>query len=60
MDAAQWVVYVLDDATGGVVHRVLCSSERAAERVEDGININLNHERYSTRVAQEAAPKVSA
>lgn len=28
------------------------SDERWAERIEDGVNINLNHEKYYTRVAE--------
>jgi hypothetical protein len=37
-----------------------CSSERDAEKVDRGVNINLNHERFYTRIVQDKAdPKVS-
>ncbi len=29
-------------------------SERKANRVDDGLNINLNHERYFTRIVLES------
>lgn len=33
-----------------VVERLGPASERRAERIEDGLNINLNHEDYYTRL----------
>ena len=31
-------------------------SEHRAERVEDGVNINLNHEKYYTRIRRSVVP----
>ena len=39
-----------------VIKRVECQSERHAEKVEDGININLNHEKYFTRIVKGEKP----
>lgn len=44
-------VEVVEDATGAVVKSIGCVTQRQAERVEGGLCINLNHERYSTRIA---------
>ena len=43
-------VEVVEDATGAVVKTIGCVTQRQAERVEGGLSINLNHERYSTRI----------
>ena len=43
-------VEVVEDATGAVVKAIGCVTQRQAERVEGGLSINLNHERYSTRI----------
>ena len=48
---AAYRVEVVDETTGDVVKAIPCTSQRQAERVEGGININLNHERYFTRIA---------
>ena len=33
-----------------VVHRIKAGSERSAERIENGVLINLNHDAYYTRI----------
>jgi len=43
-------VQVVDIKFGAVVHSVNCNSERSAERVEQGMSINLNHAEYFTRI----------
>lgn len=48
-----WYVEVFEIETEEVIKRVECSSERKAERVEDGILINLNWEDYDTRIIFE-------
>lgn len=48
-----WYVEVIESLSGEVVERIECSSERKAEKVEDGININLDWENYETRVVQD-------
>ena len=46
----QWVVLVVEDATGKVVQTLGPRDLRTAERIEDGVNINLNHKRFHTRL----------
>lgn len=45
-----WKVQVIQDSTGEVVQTMPASSERDAERIQRGVEINLNHEAYSTKV----------
>lgn len=45
-----WYVEVFNIETEEVVKSVECSSEKKAERVEDGIRINLNWDEYETRI----------
>lgn len=40
-----------------VVKRMGPMSERQADRVDTGANINLNHEDYFTRIVSEPEPK---
>ena len=49
-----WTVEVVErGAEEKVVKRIPAGSERAAERVERGVNINLNHERFFSRLVEE-------
>jgi hypothetical protein len=56
----QFVVEVVEDETGDIVSQSKPTYRRRAEKIEDGYMINLNHERYSTRIvpASEAGEKV--
>jgi hypothetical protein len=36
-----------------VVERLKAHSERQAERLERGVNINLNHDKFFTRIIDE-------
>jgi len=47
-------VEVIEDATQEVVKSIECSSERDADRVAQGLMINLNHAEYSVRINKEA------
>lgn len=38
--------------TDEVVEEIKADSERAAERVDDGVNINLNHDRFYTVIVE--------
>lgn len=49
----EFYVEVVDILTGEVVKRLGPHSEWKAEKVEAGMNINLNHERYYTRIEEE-------
>lgn len=43
---------VVDDDSNEVVQRLDVSdkSERSVERIENGMNINLNHSKYTTQI----------
>lgn len=43
-------VLVKEYGTNAIVDRIPCETERSAERVEDGLNINLNHDKYYTEI----------
>lgn len=49
-------VEIVERSTETVVKRIPCDSERSAEKVERGVNINLNHDEFFTRIADQAAP----
>lgn len=46
----KFVVQVIAREEGNVVKEIKCMSEKQAERVEEGININLNHEKFFTQI----------
>lgn len=46
----KFVAEVVEFSTGHVVRRTEPGSERRAERIESGIERNINHERFYTRV----------
>lgn len=50
----KWIVKVVDSETGEVVKTLEAANERAADRLDDGLNINLNHSKYHTAIE---APK---
>ena len=45
-----WRVEVVEDATQEVVKTIPCHTKREAERVERGLLINLNRERFHTSI----------
>jgi hypothetical protein len=47
-----WYVEIVETETGKVEKRMGPMSERKAEKVEDGANINLDHENYHTRIVK--------
>lgn len=51
------VVQIIKDATGEVVRESKPTSRWRAEKIEDGLGINLDWNRYSTRI--QAAPGVA-
>lgn len=46
----QFYVEVVNSETGEVVNTLGPAPERKADKIEDGVNINLNHEKYHTRL----------
>lgn len=51
----EWRVNVRKQETDEVNHTVWCKSEREADRVERGMNINLNHDDFYTEVADHGS-----
>lgn len=49
-----WAVHIVEHDTERVVRAIPCASERAAERVEHGANINLDHRFYYTEIVGPA------
>lgn len=51
MSDKRWAVVVVEQSTGEEIHRVWCSSERKAERVENGMLMQMSVD-YTTRIEQ--------
>lgn len=45
-----YVAQIIEDATGAVVYQSKPTSQRRAEKIEDGMGINLDWASHSTRV----------
>lgn len=45
-----WYVNVIESTTGEVVKSIECSSEKKAEKVCDGVCINLDWDNYETQI----------
>jgi hypothetical protein len=43
-----WIVKVISRETDEVVNEIPADTERSAHRVENGLYINLNHDRFYT------------
>lgn len=48
-----YYVEIVSFATGEAVKRMKASSERQAEKLDRGVNINLNHDEYYTRIVSD-------
>lgn len=48
-------VEIVDYDTEVVVRRLGPHTRAAADRIEDGANINMNHEQFFTRIVEEDA-----
>jgi hypothetical protein len=46
----KWIVEVIAYKGGEVVKTFKSSTERAADKIDRGLNINLNHDQFYTRV----------
>jgi hypothetical protein len=49
-------VEVLKIGTDEIVRRLGPHDERTAERVERGVSINLDHEKFYTRIVEDEQP----
>lgn len=52
----EYYVEIVESETDEVVKRMGPMSEWRAEKVERGVNINLNHEMFHTRLTKEKEP----
>ena len=55
----KYFVEIVSKKTKEVEHRIECKSEHNAEKVERGVNINLNHDKYVTRVVQDTPTELT-
>ena len=49
-----WEVQIIESESGRVELSIPCGDEHAAERVERGVLINLNHDKYHTGIVDGA------
>ena len=49
----QYFVEIIETGSGKTIEKHGPKSERMAERMERGISINLNHEKYYTWISEE-------
>ena len=50
----KWVVRIVSHDSGKTVKKFEpCYSEREADKLDRGVNINLNHEKFYTTVTEE-------
>ena len=52
MNNTTWNVNLINSETGEVEKVFEAQTKRAAERIDDGLNINLNHDKYYTEVVR--------
>lgn len=48
----KYLIEIVETETDEVVETMEATSERTAEKIERGVNINLNHEDYHTRIVE--------
>lgn len=48
----EYEVQIIDADTDKVIDAIPAKTEHSAERIERGVNINLNHEKYYTQIKQ--------
>lgn len=58
--AMKYFVDIKRNKTKTIEKSIECSSERTAEKVERGVNINLNHKEYYTIIRKEETSDVKA
>nr|WP_156903386.1 hypothetical protein [Burkholderia sp. M701] len=49
----KWYVEIVEISTSAVERSIECGSKHLAEMTESGVNINLDHEHYVTRVVNK-------
>lgn len=53
-------IEIVEFETEAVIERKGPYSERQANRIDDGMNINLNHDKYFTRIVEEQADRLES
>lgn len=53
----QYIVRIIEDATGNVVKQLEPTSERQAGKLASAVSINLNHDDYSVEVVSVSEAK---
>ena len=53
MSKVKYYIEIVDYDTEETVERMGPMTEHKAGKVDDGVNINLNHEKYFTRIVKE-------
>lgn len=48
----QYIVEIVERETGKVEYSSSPTTERRAQKIEDGMSINLNHEHFFTRITE--------
>lgn len=48
-----WLVNIIDADTNEVVKSLVASNEIQAEKIANGVNIELNYDRYFTQVVED-------
>lgn len=46
----RYLIQVISKQTNQVVHEIPCKSYIGADRVQDGVELNMNHELYYTKL----------
>jgi len=49
----KWYIEIVEFESGEVVKRFECDTERQADRFDSAANINLNHDKFYTRVVED-------
>lgn len=52
MSEVEWVVQIIEDETGKVEYESKPTYRRRAEKIEDGMGINLDWEHFHTRIVR--------
>lgn len=50
MTVKKYAIEVVNESTHEVVKTLYATDERMADKVESGVSINLDHDRYFTRI----------
>lgn len=52
MSGKKWVVKIIEIETDDVIEEFPTESERTADRIHDGISINLDHENFYLEIEE--------